>query len=337
VPWCALFGRRRARSWTIATITRSSREAHFWDSQISAEVIHHWDGAFAVPSGWIASGLLVLSGPPEGAPRQHCDGGLWLVGFRPVFHAKRLVSGVPARPGERSCALELPDSVRDRENPLRPRNCSKPRKSNDRSNEASRPTTFRIAGRVSATLTKMLIAPVADWGARHGRLSLPFSRSVRRWKRIIANRSVNSISDRTGKAKRHATPKLIVRQARQRIARIRAALNGIDYLCSGTLRERMKICGKPGCRCAQDPQARHGPYYEWGHVKAGKLVHRTGLAQAGNSPARRHRQLSESQKTHANMGGRDRAPYRCRSHPRLTQNAEKIVRIFKPRHAESRP
>jgi hypothetical protein len=53
----------------------------------------------------------------------------------------------------------------------------------------------------------------------------------------------------------------IIRQARERLARIRATLNGMDYLCSGTLLERMKMCGKPGCRCAQDPLARHGPYY----------------------------------------------------------------------------
>jgi len=49
----------------------------------------------------------------------------------------------------------------------------------------------------------------------------------------------------------------------------------MDYLCSGTLLERMKRCGKPGCRCAHDPDARHGPYYEWGHMRAGRLVHRT--------------------------------------------------------------
>ena len=70
-------------------------------------------------------------------------------------------------------------------------------------------------------------------------------------------------------------PEHIIRQARERIARIRAVLSAMDHLCSGTLLERMKMCGKPGCRCAQDPQARHGPYYEWGHMKAGKLVHRT--------------------------------------------------------------
>jgi hypothetical protein len=67
----------------------------------------------------------------------------------------------------------------------------------------------------------------------------------------------------------------ILQQARERIARIRAALSAMDHFCSGTLLRRMKVCGKPGCRCAHDPSARHGPYYEWGHMKGGKLVHRT--------------------------------------------------------------
>jgi hypothetical protein len=40
-------------------------------------------------------------------------------------------------------------------------------------------------------------------------------------------------------------------------------------------RHLMKVCGKAGCRCAQDRDARHGPYYQWGHMKGGKLVHRT--------------------------------------------------------------
>ena len=66
----------------------------------------------------------------------------------------------------------------------------------------------------------------------------------------------------------------ILQQARERIARIRAVLNAMEYLCSGTLLQRTKVCGKPSCRCAQDPSARHGPYYEWGHLKGGKLVHR---------------------------------------------------------------
>ena len=62
--------------------------------------------------------------------------------------------------------------------------------------------------------------------------------------------------------------------ARARIVKIREQLVAIDSLCSGTLLKRMKTCGSPGCRCATDPEARHGPYYEWGHMKAGKLLHR---------------------------------------------------------------
>jgi hypothetical protein len=52
----------------------------------------------------------------------------------------------------------------------------------------------------------------------------------------------------------------ILMRARERIARIRATLNAMDHLCSGTLQRRMMICGKPNCRCTHDPDARHGPY-----------------------------------------------------------------------------
>ena len=77
-------------------------------------------------------------------------------------------------------------------------------------------------------------------------------------------------------SKRHEQ---IAKQARARIARLRERMGVIEYLCSGTLTERMKRCGKAGCRCATDPNARHGPYYEWGHMHEGKLVHRTVSAQ----------------------------------------------------------
>jgi len=69
-------------------------------------------------------------------------------------------------------------------------------------------------------------------------------------------------------------PEAIIKKAHERIARIREALNAMDYLSSGTLLRRTKLCGRPECRCAQDPSARHGPYFEWGHMKGGKLVHR---------------------------------------------------------------
>lgn len=64
------------------------------------------------------------------------------------------------------------------------------------------------------------------------------------------------------------------RAARERIAQIRDRIRTIERLCSGTLLRRTKVCGKPACRCAHDPTARHGPYYEWGRMKGGRLANR---------------------------------------------------------------
>ena len=64
-------------------------------------------------------------------------------------------------------------------------------------------------------------------------------------------------------------------KSRKKIAEIQEAISGMDYLSSGTLLKRMKICGNPRCHCASNPAARHGPYFEWSYLKAGKLHHRT--------------------------------------------------------------
>jgi hypothetical protein len=69
-------------------------------------------------------------------------------------------------------------------------------------------------------------------------------------------------------------PEPIVALARQRIARIQEQIRALDDLASGTLARRTKLCGRPGCRCARDQGARHGPYYEWGRMKNGRLVNR---------------------------------------------------------------
>ena len=70
------------------------------------------------------------------------------------------------------------------------------------------------------------------------------------------------------------TPVAQAKLARNRISRIRVAIAQIDFLASGTLLKHLTRCGKAGCRCAQDPAARHGPYYDWGHMQGGNLVHR---------------------------------------------------------------
>jgi hypothetical protein len=64
-------------------------------------------------------------------------------------------------------------------------------------------------------------------------------------------------------------------QIQEKIAEIHRALSQMQYLSSGTLLKRTKVCGNPRCHCATDPAARHGPYYEWSYLKAGKLRHRT--------------------------------------------------------------
>jgi hypothetical protein len=106
-----------------------------------------------------------------------------------------------------------------------------------------------------------------------------------------------------------------IKQARERIARIRASFDAMDYLCSGTLLRSMKVCGKPGCRCAEDPDARHGPYYEWGHMKGGKLVHRMVTPEQA-ALLRRAIVNYRSQEAHEGLGARDRTARRQRSTPR---------------------
>jgi hypothetical protein len=62
-------------------------------------------------------------------------------------------------------------------------------------------------------------------------------------------------------------------QARHRIAQLRAEIARLDYICAGSLLRRTKVCGKAYCRCAHDPDARHGPYYEWSRLEGTRLVH----------------------------------------------------------------
>ena len=42
----------------------------------------------------------------------------------------------------------------------------------------------------------------------------------------------------------------------------------------GSLSERTIKCSKPGCACAQDPKARHGPYYSFTRAVGGKTQSR---------------------------------------------------------------
>ena len=61
----------------------------------------------------------------------------------------------------------------------------------------------------------------------------------------------------------------------ERINELHRKILEIDHVCSGTIGKIMVRCGKSICRCATDPDARHGPYYQWNRMKKGKLVHST--------------------------------------------------------------
>lgn len=63
------------------------------------------------------------------------------------------------------------------------------------------------------------------------------------------------------------------KRIRQRTALLRQAINALDFVASGTIHKRTKVCGRPNCRCAESPADRHGPYFEWSRRKEGRLVH----------------------------------------------------------------
>ena len=59
----------------------------------------------------------------------------------------------------------------------------------------------------------------------------------------------------------------------RRIAHIRRQIAAMGLVAQGTVSKRTKVCGKANCRCADDPAARHGPYYEWTRREKGRYVH----------------------------------------------------------------
>jgi hypothetical protein len=61
---------------------------------------------------------------------------------------------------------------------------------------------------------------------------------------------------------------------RRRQAELVKALSQTGWALPGTLIERYNRCGKPNCRCKQDPPTLHGPYYQWTRKVDGKTVTR---------------------------------------------------------------
>ena len=49
-------------------------------------------------------------------------------------------------------------------------------------------------------------------------------------------------------------------------------LADIDFIWQGSIQRRMLSCGKSGCACQSDRQARHGPYAYWTRKENQKTV-----------------------------------------------------------------
>lgn len=64
------------------------------------------------------------------------------------------------------------------------------------------------------------------------------------------------------------------KRMRARSQELRRLISRMDFVASGTVHVRTKVCGRKNCKCATDPAQRHGPYHEWTRSKDGKLLHR---------------------------------------------------------------
>jgi hypothetical protein len=60
--------------------------------------------------------------------------------------------------------------------------------------------------------------------------------------------------------------------AERELRRIVTALGDLGFALPGSIMRRVLRCGKPGCRCADDPDYLHGPYIQWSRAVKGKTV-----------------------------------------------------------------
>ena len=71
---------------------------------------------------------------------------------------------------------------------------------------------------------------------------------------------------------RRTQPAAVPDRYSQRFRELKREFQQLEYFCKGTLLKRMMKCGKAGCACRQDPEKRHGPYFEWTYKAKGKTV-----------------------------------------------------------------
>lgn len=61
-------------------------------------------------------------------------------------------------------------------------------------------------------------------------------------------------------------------QFQQQYKQLAQEVAQVGYVLQGSLTKRSMRCGKKNCACQQDPQARHGPYYQWSWKDRGRTA-----------------------------------------------------------------
>jgi hypothetical protein len=61
-----------------------------------------------------------------------------------------------------------------------------------------------------------------------------------------------------------------LRRQEEKFEEAKAEIDDLGFVLQGSVVERQMECGKPACRCHEDPEARHGPYYQWTWKADGK-------------------------------------------------------------------
>jgi hypothetical protein len=56
--------------------------------------------------------------------------------------------------------------------------------------------------------------------------------------------------------------------------RIVDELSQLGFTLPGTITTRTVTCGRATCRCASDPDQRHGPYIQWSRTVKGRTVNK---------------------------------------------------------------
>jgi hypothetical protein len=61
-----------------------------------------------------------------------------------------------------------------------------------------------------------------------------------------------------------------LRRIREQLEEVKSEIGRIGFVVQGSVTERWKKCGKPACRCHDDPNEWHGPYYQWSWKSGGR-------------------------------------------------------------------